>query len=121
MGHKVSNGRAEDVVVPSGEAVLDGDLYRIGLVNGFAIGDVATTDTDRKLALETDEHAWWKVKLPDALDPDVGDLLYWDDPTAFQYSGDDLAATGGGGELPCCQVRETKNDAGYATVRVRNP
>lgn len=133
MGHKLSDGKAEQVAVPNGEEVHDGDLYRIGGINGFAIvsgigrtdATIETDDPDRSLTLETDTNAVWKVKVPASVvsaDPDPGDLLYWDDDTAtFQDSAVDLLATPGAGtDAPCALVIRKVNTAGYVGVRVLN-
>jgi hypothetical protein len=122
MGFKISDGKAFDAAAPSSTVINDGDLYRVGGFNGFAIGAKDATQADRTLSFEMDQQAWWKIKLPDGLEPDPGDLLYWDDPSAFQAGEDDLQASAASpGDRPACEVVESINDAGYATVRVLNP
>lgn len=116
MGHMLTDGKAVDVVAPAGQYDF-GDLFRISLWTGIALDTIATADTVRDLALEVSERIW-KVKLPGALTPAVGDLLYWTAGTGVKRGDTDLSATVNG--TPACKVLIAKNAAGYAAVRV-NP
>lgn len=116
MGHKRDDGKAVDVSAPAATVINDGDLYRIGGISGFAIGAKDGVQTDLGMALEVDKHAAWKIKLPGALAPAVGDLLYWTAGAGLKKGDTDLTATVTG--QPIVQVVEAKNTAGYATVRL---
>lgn len=120
MGQRISDGKAFNATAPNGQIINDYDLYRIAGYNGCAIGAKDATQTDRTLAFEMDTNAIYSIKLPAALNPAAGDKLYWavNDSTTFQRGDTNLAAAGGAGQLPCCQVLKTKNAAGYAQVRV---
>jgi hypothetical protein len=116
MGHKLSDGKAVDVSAAASTLINKGDLYRIGLITGYALSTVLAADTDRGLALETDVNTIWKVKLPAGLTPAVGDLLYWT-AGAGQKAGDtDLTASVTG--QPICRVIIAKNTNGYAAVQL---
>lgn len=117
MGRKVSDGKAFNLTVPGGEAVLDGELYRIDGLNGFAIGAVEVTDTDRTLAFESDTNAIHSINVPEGVDPAVGDVLYWTDASAFQSGPDDLVEAGSG--PPCFFVTGAKVN-GVVRGRVLN-
>lgn len=112
MGRKLSDGKAVNLTVPDGEAVLDYELYRIG-VNGVSVGAVATGDTARTLAFEIDTNFIYRIHVPTGVNPGVDDLLYWDDPTSFQSGPDDLvAAPTSYGDRPCFWVTEVRTSDG---------
>lgn len=117
-GRKVSDGKAFNLTVPAEEEVVDGELYRIDGLNGFAIGEVGAEDTARTLAFEADTNAVWAINLPNGLDPSPGDILYWDDPTDFQYGAEDLVDTPGG--PPACLVVAAATSDTLVRVRVIN-
>ena len=121
MGQKISDGKAFNAVAPDGEVIDDYDLYRIDGWNGAEIGAKTSTQTDRTLAFEMDTNAIYSVKVPDALDPGVGDLLYWDEPSLCQAGADDLKDTAdSAGDRPCLLVLAEKNAAGYVQGRILN-
>lgn len=121
MGQKISDGKAFNLTVPGGSAVIDNELYRIGGINGLSIGAVATSDTARTLAFEADPAAVYSVYIPDALSPVAGAFLYWNDPTAFQYGRTNLKATPQhDGDIPCFFVTKAKNAANYVQGRILN-
>lgn len=118
MGRKVTDGKAINRTVPAGKAVVDGELYRIGGVNGLSIGVVAVGDTARTLAFECDTNAIYSIHLPDAVNPARGDFLYWADPTLTFQDGavDLLAAPHVWNQAPCFWVTEVRSadpDGGY--------
>lgn len=119
MGHRLTDGKAIDVQAPAATVINDGDLYRINDWSGFAIGDKDGVQTDLGMALETDRHAVWKIKLPAALTPAVGDRLYWSAGTGFKKGDTDLVAEGTAGAIgPIVKVLIAKNSAGYAAVQL---
>lgn len=117
MGRKVTDGKAVNLTVPDTKAVADGELYRIGGINGFATGEVAADDTARTLAFETDTNAIWSIHVPSGVNPAAGALLYWTDPSAFQDGPTKLAAAAAtAGDAPCffvTQARSSDPDGGY--------
>lgn len=121
MGQKISDGKAVDLVAPSGQVINDGDMFRIGGWNGSAIGanDGVAAKT---MAFECDPAAIYSVKVPAALSPAVGAKLFWAtaDNTTFQRGDTNLAATGAAGQLPCFKCLSTKNAAGYVQGRILN-
>ena len=122
MGRKVSDGKAVNVVMPSGQVINDGDMYRVGGWNGVAIGAKDGTQTDRTMALEADPPAIYSILVPAGLSPAVGDDLYWatNDGTTFQRADTNLVAKASSvnGQLPCFHVLKTKNPAGYIQGRI---
>jgi Uncharacterized conserved protein (DUF2190) len=118
MGHKISDGKAIDIQAPAAQVMNKGDLYRVNGWTGIAMNTVLAADTDRGLALEVSSEHFWKVKLPAAVTPAVGDLLYWTAGAGFKKGDTDLTATITGTAV--AKVLETKNANGYATVRVLN-
>lgn len=117
MGRKVSDGKAFNLAVPAGDAVVDGELYRIGNINGFAVGDVAVADTDRTRAFEASTEFIHSIHVPAALNPAVGAVLYWAVPAAFQDGQVNLqAAPAAAGDSPCFWVTEARSadpDGGF--------
>lgn len=116
MGHRLTDGKAIDVQAPAATVINDGDLYRISGHSGFAIGDKDGVQTDLGMSLEVDKNAVWKVKLPGAVTPAVGDFLYWTAGAGFKKGDTDLTATITGAAI--VQVLIAKNTAGYAAVRL---
>lgn len=123
MGHLIGDKKAVDVTFPAGVG-SHGDLYRIGGFTGFLINDVTAADTDRVRALEIAANRAWKVKLPAALNPAVGDHLDWAAGAGFKRGDTDLvaaaAAAAGPPAVPAstgvCKVVTAKNANGYAEV-----
>lgn len=113
MGHLIGDKKAVDVVVPAGD-FFHGDLYRISTFSGFLINDCLTAATARSRALEIAMNRAWKVKLPAALTPAVGDLLYWTAGAGTKRGDTDLSATVAG--PPIVKVVTAKNASGYAEV-----
>lgn len=117
MGRKVSDGKAFNRTVPGGHAVSDYELYRIGGINGLAIGAVAVGDTVRTLAFEADPSAVYSIHVPAGVNPAEGDYLYWADPTTFQDGAVNLRVTPAHvGDAPCfwvTQARSADPDGGY--------
>ena len=118
MGQKISDGKAPAVTFPSGQVINDYDLYRVDAWNGAAIGAKDATQLDRSLAFEMDTNAVYSVKVPAALNPAVGDCLYWTTGTGFKRGDTDLQAAVLGS--PCFKVIGTKNAAGYVQGRILN-
>jgi hypothetical protein len=117
MGRKVSDGGAVNLTVPGGDAVSDGELYRIGGINGFAIGDVVTTDTDRTKAFDINPSFIYSIHVPSGVNPAAGALLYWATPGSFQAGPTNLQTTPATqGDFPCffvTQARSADPDGGY--------
>lgn len=113
MGHLIGDKKAVDVVVPAGD-FFHGDLYRLTTFNGFLINDCLTAAVDRNRALEIAMNRSWKVKLPGALTPAVGDLLYWTAGAGTKRGDTDLSAVVAG--APVVKVISAKNANGYAEV-----
>lgn len=110
MGRKVSDGKAFNLAVPAGQVVEDGELYRIGGLNGVAVGEVGASDTARTLAFEADPPAIYSIHVPTAVNPAVGKFLFWAAPASFQSGPTNLqtypAATG---DAPCFFVTEARS------------
>lgn len=115
MGHLLGDRKAENIVFPDGEVGSHGDLYRINGFTGFLINDVTLDAADRGRAIETAVNRLWKVKVPTALDPDVGDHLDWTTGTGFKRGDADLQAAASG-DPGVCKVVYTKNANGYVGV-----
>ena len=120
MGQKKSDGKASvgGFSAPAGQVVNFGDLYRLNGWNHIALADIGSADTVRNYGAEWDANAIWYVLLPAALNPAVGDYLYWTAGAGFKRGDTDLAAAVVGS--PVCKVEEAKNANGYAAVRVLN-
>lgn len=122
MGRRVSDGNSFNAAAPGGQVIYDYDLFRIGGWNGVAIGEKDGSQTDRTLAFECDPAAIYEILVPNALDPDVGDFLYWktNDSSTFQRGDADLVAASGEDphEQPCFIVSKTKNANDYLQGRV---
>jgi hypothetical protein len=119
MGQLKHDGRATlgGVTAPAGVFNF-GDLYRINQWNGIALKTIGASDTVRNLDLEIAPDRIWYVKLPAALSPAVGDVLYWTAGAGLKRGDTDLAAAVVGS--PACKVEEAKDANGYAAVRVLN-
>lgn len=121
MGRKISDGLAVDVVAPAG-TIEKGELYRIDGWTGIAMIAIASTDTDRVLALECSK-ALWRVKVPVATAAARGDYLQWTTGAGFKSGATDLQAiaqpaAGGVPANAVARVEAVRNSAGYATIRV---
>lgn len=123
MGQRISDGKAFNGTVPSGQVINDYDLYRVSGKNGCAVGSKDATQLDRTLAFEMDTNAIYSIKVPSALNPAVGRCLFWADPTqAFQRGDTHLTGVEpvASGDAPCFWVTGAKNAAGYVQGRVLN-
>lgn len=118
MGQKISDGKAFDAAAPAATVINDYDLFRINGWNGAAIGAKDAAQADRTLAFEMDTNAIYSIKVPAALNPAVGDALYWTAGAGFKRGDTDLAAAVVG--APCFKVLGTKNAAGYVQGRILN-
>jgi len=119
MGQLKHDGQASQggVTFPAGTYNF-GDLYRVNNWNGICLANIAAGDTVRVAGLEFSPARVWYVKLPAALSPAVGDVLYWTTGTGIKRGDADLSASVSGS--PVCKVEEAKNANGYAAVRVLN-
>jgi hypothetical protein len=95
-----------------------GDMYRLNGWNGICLANVAAADTARSAGMEFSSERIWYVKLPAAVNPAVGDFLYWTAGAGIKRGDTDLTATATG--TPVCKVEEAKNANGYVAVRVLN-
>jgi len=103
---------------PAGQVINFGDLYRLNQWNHIALSKIGSADTARSYGGEIGPARVWYVLLPAALNPAVGDVLYWTTGAGFKRGDTDLSATVAGS--PACKVEEAKNANGYAAVRVLN-
>jgi hypothetical protein len=119
MGQLKSDGRASQggYTWPAGIFTF-GDLYRLNGWNGICLRNIAAADTDRGVDMEFSSERIWYVKFPAALNPAVGDYVYWTAGAGLKRGDTDLAAAVVGS--PVAKVEETKDAGGYAAVRVLN-
>src|SRR5262245_24315306 len=103
---------------PAATAITFGELYRINQWNGIALKAIGASDTLRNLDFEISPARVWYIKLPAALSPAIGDVIYWTTGAGFKSGATDLSATVSGS--PCAKVEEVKDANGYAGVRVLN-
>jgi hypothetical protein len=121
MGQLKSDGKATTgatFTAPGGQIINFGDLYRLNGWNHIALAKVAVADTVRAYGGEFSSERIWYVLLPAALNPAVGDYLYWTAGAGFKRGDTDLAAAVVGS--PVAKVEEAKNANGYAAIRVLN-
>jgi len=120
MGQLKHDGRATQngVTFPAAQAIVKGDLYRVNNWNGFALKTIGASDTIRVADMEIAPDRIWYIKLPAALSPAAGDVLYWTTGAGFKRGDTDLSATVAGS--PACKVEEIKDANGYAAVRALN-
>jgi hypothetical protein len=120
MGQLKHDGRATQngVTFPAAQAITKGDLYRVNQWNGIALKTIGASDTLRVADMEIAPDRIWYVKLPAALSPAIGDVLYWTTGAGFKRGDTDLSATVAGS--PACKVEETKDANGWCAVRVLN-
>jgi hypothetical protein len=120
MGQLKHDGRATQggYTAPAATVITKGDLYRMNGWNGIALRSIGSADTVRTLDLEIAPDRIWYVKLPAALNPAIGDPLYWTAGAGFKRGDTDLAAAVVGS--PAAKVEEVKDANGYAAVRVLN-
>jgi hypothetical protein len=121
MGRKITDGLAVDVVAPAG-TIDKGECYRIDGWTGIAMISIASTDTDRVLALEVSK-ALWRVKVPVGTAAARGDYLGWTTGAGFKSGATDFAAlaqpaAGGVPATAVARVEAVRNSTGYATIRV---
>ena len=119
MGQLKGDGQASQggYTWPAGDIVF-GDLYRLNGWNVIALTAIAVGATLRSGDGEFSPSRIWYVKLPAALNPAVGDVLYWTTGAGFKRGDTDLAAAVVGS--PAAKVEEAKNASRYAAVRVLN-
>jgi hypothetical protein len=119
MGQLKHDGRATQggYTWPAGTYAF-GDLFRLNGWNGIILQSIAAGDTVRSAGMEISSERIWYVKFPAALNPAVGDYLYWTAGAGIKRGDTDLTATVTGS--PVCKVEEAKNANGYAAVRVLN-
>lgn len=121
MGRRISDGLSVDVTVPGSTLVEKGELYRIDGWSGFAFDEITTTEVDRAVALEVDQHALWRCKVPAGIATVRGNYVYWTSGTGFKKAVTDLQATPAtAGDHPAAKVEGVRNAGGYATLSVRN-
>lgn len=120
MGQLKHDGRATQggFSAPAATQMIKGDLYRLNNWNHICLANIGASDTARSYDGEIAPDRVWYVKLPAALNPAVGDVLYWTAGAGFKRGDTDLAAAVVGS--PACKVEEAKNANGYAAVRVLN-
>lgn len=120
MGQLKTDGRATSgstFTAPAG-VINFGDLYRLNGWNHVALKTVLAADTVRVYGGEIAPDRIWYVLLPAALNPAVGDYLYWTAGAGFKRGDTDLTATVTGS--PVAKVEEAKNANGYAAIRILN-
>lgn len=120
MGRKITDGKAIDVAVPSGELVDKGELYRIDNFSGFAMDSIAVADTERDVALEVSESIW-RVKVPVGTCGTRGGYVKWSSGTGFKEADTDLADEASvlvktGDSI--AKVESVRNSDGYATLKL---
>jgi hypothetical protein len=121
MGQLKGDGKATTgatFTAPGGQIINFGDLYRLNGWNHIAMTKIAVADTVRSYGGEFSAERIWYVLLPVALNPAVGDFLYWTAGAGFKRGDTDLTATVTGS--PVAKVEEAKNANNYAAVRVLN-
>ena len=120
MGQLKHDGQATQggVTAPAAQAIVKGDLYRINGWIGFALKAIGASDTLRTLDLEISPSRVWYIKLPAALNPAIGDPLYWTTGAGFKRGDTDLQAAAQGSAV--AKVEEVKDANGYAAVRALN-
>src|SRR5437868_14113309 len=86
MGQLKSDGRATQggFVAPAGQVINFGDLYRLNGWNHIALTKIGSADTVRNYGGEIAPDRIWYVLLPAALNPAVGDYLYWTAGAGFK-------------------------------------
>src|SRR3954470_11290179 len=104
MGQLKHDGRASQggFTAPAATAISFGDLYRINQWNHIALSTIGASDTVRGYDGEIAPDRIWYVKLPAALNPAVGDVLYWTAGAGFKRGDTDLAVAVVGS--PVCKV-----------------
>lgn len=119
MGQLKHDGQATQggFTAPGSEVVNFGDLYHLNGWNHIALASIGANDTVRSYGGEISDRIWY-VKVPDAVDPDVGDFLYWSDTEEWKVGETDLQTTANGS--PCAIVEEDKGSGDYCAVRVLN-
>jgi hypothetical protein len=119
MGQLKHDGRATQggFTLPAGDYPF-GEMFRVNGWNGINLTKIATTDTVRVVDLEISSERIWYIKLPAALNPAIGDYLYWTAGAGVKRGDTDLAAAVVG--APVAKVEETKDAGGYCAVRVLN-
>ncbi len=121
MGRKITDGQAVDVTAPAG-TIEFGEMYRIDGWSGFAMDAIASSATDRGLALEV-SLSLWRIKTPAGTAGTRGAFLQWATGAGFKTGGTDLQdlaapAAGGTPQNAVAKVEGVRNSAGYATVRL---
>jgi len=119
MGQLKHDGRATQggYTWPAGTYTF-GEMFRLNQWNGVILKTIAAADTVRVADMEIAPDRVWYIKLPAALNPAVGDYLYWTAGAGVKRGDTDLAAAVVG--APVAKVDEVKDGNGYAAVRVLN-
>jgi hypothetical protein len=95
-----------------------GDMFRLNGWNGIILKTIAVADTVRVSDMEISSERIWYIKVPAAVNPAVGDFLYWTAGAGIKRGDTDLAVAVVG--APVCKIEEVKDANGYAAVRVLN-
>lgn len=121
MGRKVSDGMAINLTMPAyAGTIADGELVRVGKINGCIVGEVTETEVNRQKACEAAHDFIHEIAVPSGVNPAVGTWLYWATPASFQYGPVHLQATAAtAGDAPCFFVTGAKAN-GYIRGRVLN-
>jgi hypothetical protein len=110
MGRLKHEGDAVDVLAPSGSVITYGEVYRIDGWTGFAMANIALTDTERKLALETSPSRVWYFSVPTGLTVARGALLTWSGGSGIKVASTDLVAgTGANAVVKCEEAKDSNN------------
>jgi hypothetical protein len=119
VGQLKTDGRATQggYTWPAGTFTY-GDLYRLNGWNGIILKSIAAGDTVRVADMEVAPDRIWYVKFPAALNPAIGDYVYWTAGAGIKRGDTDLTATVTGS--PVAKVEEVKDANGFAAVRVLN-
>jgi len=119
MGQLKHDGRATQngYTWPAGTYTF-GEFFRLNQWNGVIMKTINSADTLRTADMEIAPDRIWYVKLPAALSPAIGDVLYWTTGAGIKRGDTDLSATVAGS--PCAKVEETKDANGYAAIRILN-
>jgi hypothetical protein len=119
VGQLKTDGRATQggYTWPAGTFTY-GDLYRLNGWNGIILKSIAAGDTVRVADMEVAPDRIWYVKFPAALNPAIGDYVYWTAGAGIKRGDTDLTATVTGS--PVAKIEEVKDANGYTAVRVLN-
>lgn len=109
MGRKVTDGKAFNVTIPGSNVVADGELVRVGGLNGCVVGSVAAADTERTRAAEAAHDFVHEIHVPSGVNPAAGTFLFWSTPGSYQYGPSHLRTTpASAGDAPCFFVTASR-------------